>query len=216
MRRSQSLARLDGADGDVEPRSAEPARRPFDALIAIKRRDRSKTKPPAPAPGQQSVTAASDPNKTKTWLALRATTQEPLERRGNPDQLIPARRRTGLTAHLGWGLGGFLLGAICWHFVGFWQFMGGVMYHGPPDQTGIAIDVPMPYEIRRQKRPQSLQSATPPLPISGGCTLLVLDRASQRTRIEACGARTPARAADLAAASASRPIETAQRQDRAR
>lgn len=42
-------------------------------------------------------------------------------------------------------VGGFVLGAVVWHFIGFWAFMSGVVLHGP-DQTrrGVAASSPIP------------------------------------------------------------------------
>ncbi len=33
-------------------------------------------------------------------------------------------------AQMGWGLVGFLVGAVFWHFVGFWGFVRDVVYNG--------------------------------------------------------------------------------------
>lgn len=33
-------------------------------------------------------------------------------------------------------VGGFVLGAVVWHFVGFWNFMSGVVLHGPESTRG--------------------------------------------------------------------------------
>ena len=49
---------------------------------------------------------------------------------------IPAGR-SGIRSHLAWGIGGFVLGAICWHLVGFWDFVGDVVLSGSQNTTVV-------------------------------------------------------------------------------
>ena len=50
-------------------------------------------------------------------------------------------RGNGIRSHVGWGLGGFLLGAICWHLIGFWDFVGDVVLSGPQNTTIVERSV---------------------------------------------------------------------------
>lgn len=42
--------------------------------------------------------------------------------------------RTRHRSQLGWGLLGFLIGAVFWHFVGFWGFVRDVVYNVRPSE----------------------------------------------------------------------------------
>lgn len=62
---------------------------------------------------------------------------------------------------------GFLVGAVFWHFVGFWGFVREVLLKGPvPEASRVA-----------QTGPQ--------------CTALVLDRSSGHVRIDTCPSDAP-------------------------
>lgn len=45
------------------------------------------------------------------------------QRRGQ----LPVKRASGVATHLAWATGGFVVGAICWHMVGFWTFIDRVL-----------------------------------------------------------------------------------------
>ncbi len=53
-----------------------------------------------------------------------------------PEARNDGSRRTASTA--GWGLAGFLIGAMFWHFIGFWSFVSDIVYKGPAED-GRAI-----------------------------------------------------------------------------
>lgn len=65
-----------------------------------------------------------------------------------------------------WAVAGFLCGAVFWHMVGFWDFVGGLVHRGP---TGS----------------QRLEAA---MTAGTACTTLALDRTSGLTRAEPCPA----------------------------
>ena len=54
---------------------------------------------------------------------------------------LSGARRSGIRSHMGWGIGGFLLGAICWHLVGFWNFVGDVVLTGSKTTTVVERNV---------------------------------------------------------------------------
>lgn len=79
---------------------------------------------------------------------------------------VPSRGMSGGSVAASAALG-FLVGAVFWHFVGFWGFVREVVLKGPePEVSRVA-----------QTGPQ--------------CTALVLDRASGHVRIDACPADAP-------------------------
>lgn len=51
---------------------------------------------------------------------------------GAPEARLPRQRPprpASLAARIGWGAAGFLVGAIFWHFVGFWTFLSEVAFN---------------------------------------------------------------------------------------
>jgi hypothetical protein len=71
-----------------------------------------------------------------------------------------------------WGFGGFLIGAIFWHAIGFWGFIGEVVLKGPDlHVTTVARAAP---------------PATP-----ANCTTLALNRATGETTSVPCAEQMP-------------------------
>lgn len=106
---------------------------------------------------------------------------------------------------IGWGIAGFLVGAIFWHFVGFWVFVSQVVLKGHPEevravaQTGIACtelvlnrqtkqteavscpaDAVMLDEPRNEHRADSLRLTK--LPTKWSLSISVADEASGETQ----------------------------------
>ena len=89
--------------------------------------------------------------KTLLTAAIKPSTFAEHELTDNLDELLGSdsvateissgTRRSGIRSHIGWGIGGFLLGAICWHLVGFWNFVGDVVLSGPNTTTVVERDV---------------------------------------------------------------------------
>jgi len=52
-------------------------------------------------------------------------------------QIVSQPARSGIRRHLGWGIAGFILGAVCWHLVGFWGFVGDVVFSKPQNTTVV-------------------------------------------------------------------------------
>ena len=50
------------------------------------------------------------------------------------------------------GLAGFVAGAVCWHFVGFWSFMTETVFHARPEAQGKGAHRPVPWLAKNQQR----------------------------------------------------------------
>jgi len=81
---------------------------------------------------------------------------------------------------IAWGLGGFLIGAMFWHVIGFWGVLSTVVLKGP--ETAVSVVV-------RQ------QPVDPPLPVVRAtlpnCTALALDRSRGQTYSVPCHDHLP-------------------------
>jgi len=53
-----------------------------------------------------------------------------------PEGTLPAPT-SGIRSHLGWGVAGFVIGAIVWHLIGFWSFVGDVVLSKPENTTVV-------------------------------------------------------------------------------
>lgn len=86
-----------------------------------------------------------------------------------PARFRPGKPHTG--SLLAWGLMGFILGAVFWHFVGFWHFVRTIVLPLPKPVERVMVDTPLP---------------------PTGCAAFVLDRESGAVL------PTPCRIVDLA------------------
>lgn len=84
------------------------------------------------------------------------------------DAPVVATSPLGVIPRVGWGVMGFLIGAVFWHFIGFWGFVSEIVF------VGSSV------------RDERLVEQTGPL-----CVQLVLDRASGQVLDEACPSDTP-------------------------
>jgi hypothetical protein len=85
-----------------------------------------------------------------------------------------------------YGLLGFVLGALFWHFVGFWDFVGQIMFKGSQQSAEIAAPPPA---IKLKDR----VTAAAPLAVTlepETCTTLALDRDNGTTTLAACDVQT--------------------------
>ena len=48
-------------------------------------------------------------------------------------------RKSNVRSHIAWATGGFLLGAFCWHLIGFWGFVNAVLLQ--EDRRGTLVGV---------------------------------------------------------------------------
>jgi hypothetical protein len=113
----------------------------------------------------------------------------------------PAIRTRSRRRSLAYGLAGFVLGAAFWHVVGFWDFVGRVMFKGA-DQTADVVAAIAP-DVKLRERVSGVGSLAITLS-SETCTSLSLDRATGQTRAEPCSQQQfslrslkPARREDL-------------------
>lgn len=83
------------------------------------------------------------------------------------DAAVAADRMSPL-AGLGWGFSGFVIGAVFWHFIGFWGFIEKVVYNGRTDDASHYV-----------------------AQTGSDCTTLVLDRQSGATVATPCDADMP-------------------------
>lgn len=55
----------------------------------------------------------------------------------SPSQKVPSEHQPSRLAVAAWGLLGFLVGAVFWHFIGFWGFVSDVVLRGHPDDVRV-------------------------------------------------------------------------------
>lgn len=108
------------------------------------------------------------------------------------------RTKSGVRSHLAWGVGGFFLGAVCWYFIGFWAFVGSLLFSGPENVTSVQRNIDTPVRPRVlsyvKKRP-----TTPTVQSSYRCTAFYRDPATGfavpskcQTIVRALGGTKPA------------------------
>lgn len=95
-----------------------------------------------------------------------------------------ARRTLDRVGGLGWSVIGFLLGAVFWHFVGFWTFVSEVVLAGDPsDRTA---DRPRPFASVANDAPMPAGAQDAALMVGAWCTALALDRKTGLTSVVVC------------------------------
>lgn len=95
---------------------------------------------------------------------------------GTTEEAIAASGRGPLSsfaAPYAWGLGGFLIGAMFWHFIGVWSFFSTVVLNAPEPQISVVA------------RPAVLPVTHP------NCTVLALNRATGQTYSVPCAENVP-------------------------
>jgi hypothetical protein len=99
-----------------------------------------------------------------------------------------ARRLVDRFGGFGWTAVGFLLGAIFWHFVGFWGFVAQVVLaENPAPRVAEQAQV-----LEVAERGQWVQTAEAAQAFAPACVTLYLDRATGRTTAIACDGRSEA------------------------
>jgi hypothetical protein len=88
-----------------------------------------------------------------------------------------SRRRGSVLSAVAYVTLGFVLGAIFWHFVGFWDFVGQVMF-GSRTTTAEVGYSPPPIKLKDRV---SGSSSLAIVPEPSACTALQLDRATGTT-----------------------------------
>ncbi len=97
--------------------------------------------------------------------------------------LRAARRLLDGVGGLGWSVIGFLLGAVFWHFVGFWSFVSDVVLAGHPSGSVDRSRAEAP-QIEASQTAADISDA--PL-VMAWCTALQLDRKTGTISSGACG-----------------------------
>ncbi len=95
-------------------------------------------------------------------------------------RLSAAKRVLDGIGGLGWSIIGFVLGAVFWHFVGFWGFVSEVVLAGGPPPSGAVAAIYAPMLEARSRWVQVADASPSP------CTLLVLDRRTGLTSARPC------------------------------
>jgi hypothetical protein len=101
----------------------------------------------------------------------------------SPEGGAPAKSSRRNT--LAWGVLGFLMGAVFWHVVGFWDFLGGVVYKRQQDATVIERVLTMTFAEAEEDRPLAERERQARM-AAQNCTTLVLDRVSGTTVSRPC------------------------------
>jgi hypothetical protein len=113
----------------------------------------------------------------------------------NRSRLDDATRMLDGIGGLGWSVIGFVLGAVFWHFIGFWGFVADVVLAGGPDEP-MAVVSPVPRAAAGEARAAVTEAAPAAVRSSATCTLLVLDRRLGRTVARPCTGVFPKLPAD--------------------
>ncbi len=103
-----------------------------------------------------------------------------------------SRRSSGVATHVAWAGGGFVLGAVCWHMVGFWSFIDQVLQDAQPISA---------YVTRVDAEPvvqKSLARLTP-YSSAGDCVQRIESSATAVTIVRPCALPVVAMKADIAA-----------------
>jgi hypothetical protein len=92
---------------------------------------------------------------------------------------------------LGWSVIGFLVGAVFWHFVGFWGFVANVVLAGGP-----AAPASSAHPLHVGERMNWVRMADVSAIAPAACTALFLDRQTGLTSARACDGDHPPLPAD--------------------
>lgn len=109
----------------------------------------------------------------------------------------PSRRRSrSFTGGLASGLAGFVIGAVFWHFVGFWSFVSNVILKGPEESVQQRGDVPPPQQpvkvagrLKDAVRFRDLGASASYLQAAvgaGNCAEVRVERGSGQANVQAC------------------------------
>ncbi|MDQ8699441.1 hypothetical protein [Hyphomicrobium sp. LHD-15] len=107
-------------------------------------------------------------------------------------RLDAVRRTLDGIGGLGWSVIGFVVGAVFWHFVGFWGFVANVVLAG----GGIASSASSAHPAHVERRANWVQVAEASTTAPAACTMLFLDRQTGLTSAHACESDHPPLPAD--------------------
>ena len=100
-----------------------------------------------------------------------------------PFAVAPARTSRWNT--LGWGLLGFFCGALFWHVVGFWDFLGGIVYKRQQEATVIERVLKTQFAEAEEDKPLAVREQQARA-AAQNCTTLVMDRITGTTASRPC------------------------------
>jgi hypothetical protein len=106
-------------------------------------------------------------------------------------RLDAVRRTLDGIGGLGWSVIGFVVGAVFWHFVGFWGFVANVVLAG-----GIAGPASSAHPVHVEQRADWVRVAEASATVPAACTMLFLDRQTGLTSAHACESDHPPLPAD--------------------
>jgi hypothetical protein len=125
-------------------------------------------------------------------------------------RVTDVRRMLDGVSGLGWSVIGFVLGAVFWHFVGFWGFVANVVVSGPVVPSSSAQTLQM---AQRGGLVRMAEASAPAS--SAACTILFLDRQTGLTSARACEGDEPPLPADSFQGREDRAVTTGAEQDAA-
>lgn len=107
-----------------------------------------------------------------------------------------SRRVHSITSGLASGLAGFVIGAVFWHFVGFWSFVSNVILKGHEEPAQQHSDVPPPQQpvkvagrLKDAVRFRDLGASASYLQAAvgaGNCAEVRMERGSSQASVQAC------------------------------
>jgi hypothetical protein len=112
----------------------------------------------------------------------RGDVQRPVVSNGGPAAV--AKRRPVKPLGLVWsGLAGFVAGAVCWHFVGFWGFMTEAVFYARPDGPAKGAQRVAGASAKNQNRqPGAVANAAAP----AACSIAAMDRTGGDVQTRGC------------------------------
>lgn len=114
---------------------------------------------------------------------------------------------------IAWGLLGFFCGALFWHVVGFWDFLGGIVYKQHRDTTIIERVLTTQFAEAEEDKPLAAREKQARA-AAQNCTTLVMDRISGATAARPCVVIIRNVPLDAELAQASNILTTSARLDR--
>ena len=132
---------------------------------------------------------ARSPSQGRTAARLRSS-------KASRGSRAPRRRGSFLTG-LASGIAGFVIGAVFWHFVGFWSFVSDVILKGPPEEPKIRSESGLPSQqpikvagrLRDAVRFRDLGMSAGYLQAAAGagnCAEVRIERTTGQASVQAC------------------------------
>ena len=131
----------------------------------------------------------------------------------SPASMALAPERTSRWSTVAWGLLGFFCGALFWHVVGFWDFLGGIVYKRQQESTVIERVLTMHFAEAEEDRPLAERERQARV-AAQNCTTLVMDRLAGATVARPCVVIIRNVLQDAETADAAQALSTSARLDR--